>query len=308
MTEAVSRPPNVGLIMEPFQEGVEDWSTYVERLDMYFDATNTPPDKKVSTMITLLPPRIYALLKDIVSPEKPKDKKFDELVAALQKQLDPPPLTIAERFRFHRRHQHEGESINTFCAELKKLARYCDFGENLTDSLRDRFVCGLNNDAIQKRLLAEEKLTLDKAISVATAMETASKDTAELQGKSSVISGVNKLYIPKSTTKGNITREANLRSTLPVKESTSTKLRGRCFRCTSKLHYANDCPHKNKTCRKCKLKGHVEAFCRSKNKRTNNVNQIEDTTPVYTLSNSKDKIQLNVKIDGKTVKMQLDTG
>ncbi|KAG8173197.1 hypothetical protein JTE90_019312 [Oedothorax gibbosus] len=74
------------------------------RLEMYFLATDTPDDKKVSTMITLLPSRIYALLKDIVSPDKPKDKTFDELVLALKKQLDPPPLTIADRFRFHRRH------------------------------------------------------------------------------------------------------------------------------------------------------------------------------------------------------------
>ncbi|KAG8174868.1 hypothetical protein JTE90_020156 [Oedothorax gibbosus] len=67
------RTPNVGLVMKPFQEGSEDWSTYVERLEMYFLATDTPDDKKVSTMITLLPSRIYALLKDIVSPDKPKD-------------------------------------------------------------------------------------------------------------------------------------------------------------------------------------------------------------------------------------------
>ncbi|KAG8173934.1 hypothetical protein JTE90_006024 [Oedothorax gibbosus] len=180
-------------------------------------------------MITLLPSRIYALLKDIVSPDKPKDKTFDELVLALKKQLNPPPSTIAERFRFHRRHQREGETINTFCAELKKLARYCDFKDNLTDSLRDIFVCGLNNDTIQKRLLEEEKLALDKALSIATAMETASKDTAELQGKSTGISGVNKLYIQKSTAKGNSKKEANSGNALPLRESdsTSTKLRDR---------------------------------------------------------------------------------
>ena len=116
-----ARLPNMGLVMEPFHEGSENWSTYVERLEMYFAATDTPDEKKVSTMITLLPSKIYALLKDIISPDKPKDKTFDELVAGLKKQLDPPPLTIAERFRFHRRHQHEGENINSFCAELKKL-------------------------------------------------------------------------------------------------------------------------------------------------------------------------------------------
>ncbi|KAG8173407.1 hypothetical protein JTE90_029273 [Oedothorax gibbosus] len=80
--------------MEPNQEGSDAWSTYVERLDMYFLDTDTPDDK-VSTMITLLPSRIYALLKDIISIDK--QKTFDKLVEALKKQLDSPPLTIAER-------------------------------------------------------------------------------------------------------------------------------------------------------------------------------------------------------------------
>ncbi|KAG8186166.1 hypothetical protein JTE90_022751 [Oedothorax gibbosus] len=58
-------------------------------------------------------------------------------------------------------------------------------------------------------------------------METASKDTAELQRKSTGTSGVNKLYIQKSTAKGNSKKEANSGNALPLRESdsTSTKLR-----------------------------------------------------------------------------------
>ena len=43
--------------------------------------------------------------------------------------------------------------------------------------IRDRVVCGINEDAIQKRLLAEgDTLTLTKALSLAQAYETAVKD------------------------------------------------------------------------------------------------------------------------------------
>jgi hypothetical protein len=41
----------------------------------------------------------------------------------------------------------------------------------LLEAIRDKFVRGLNKPAVQKRLLSENKLTLDKAIEVATAME-----------------------------------------------------------------------------------------------------------------------------------------
>lgn len=42
-----------------------------------------------------------------------------------------------------------------FVAALHKLAEHCEFGDVLNDSLRDRLVCGLRNEAIQKKLLTE---------------------------------------------------------------------------------------------------------------------------------------------------------
>ena len=39
--------------------------------------------------------------------------------------------------------------------ELRKLALHCAFDNFLSQALRDRFVCGLNDQSIQKQLLAE---------------------------------------------------------------------------------------------------------------------------------------------------------
>ena len=49
-------------------------------------------------------------------------------------------------------------SICEFNIALRKLSEYCKFGTNLDDSLRDRFVCGLKSEAIQKK-----KTTVDGA-------------------------------------------------------------------------------------------------------------------------------------------------
>ena len=47
--------------------------------------------------------------------------------------------------------------------------------------IRDRLVCGVNNDSIQKRLLTEgDKLSLTKAISIAQSYEMSEKDATEL--------------------------------------------------------------------------------------------------------------------------------
>jgi len=50
-------------------------------------------------------------------------------------------------------------------------------------TLCNRFVCGLHNESIQKRLLSESNLTLTRAIDIAFVMETAAKDARELQGQ-----------------------------------------------------------------------------------------------------------------------------
>ena len=46
--------------------------------------------------------------------------------------------------------------------------------------LRDRFVCEVNDDHIQKRLLAEPELTFGKTQQLAQAIETADQDTKDL--------------------------------------------------------------------------------------------------------------------------------
>ena len=47
--------------------------------------------------------------------------------------------------------------------------------------IRNRIVCGINEDSIQKHLLTEgDKFILDKAITITQSYETADKDANEL--------------------------------------------------------------------------------------------------------------------------------
>lgn len=52
--------------------------------------------------------------------------------------------------------------------------------KSLDEMLRDRLVCGVNDERIQRRLLAEDKLTFTKALQLAQAMEGADRDTKDL--------------------------------------------------------------------------------------------------------------------------------
>ena len=89
---------------------------------------------------------------------------------------------IAERFRFHKRNQGEEETVAQYVAVLKRLSEYCEFGAYLEDALRDRFVCGLKSETVQKRLLTEKDLTFHKAVEYAVSAETATRDVQQLSG------------------------------------------------------------------------------------------------------------------------------
>ena len=70
-----------------------------------------------------------------------------------------------------------------YLAELRRLATHCEFKDYLSEALRDRLVCGLRNESIQKNLLARADLTLAKAIEVAQRMEAAETNAQQLKGE-----------------------------------------------------------------------------------------------------------------------------
>ena len=147
-------------------------------MKQYFAANEIANDRKVTASLAMMGGKTYSLLWNLSTPDDPATKAYDDIhvVKLLDNHLSPKPLVIAERFRFHNRDQNEGESTPVYVAELRKPSEHCDFKANLSVALRDRLVCGIKNVNIQKRLLSESDLKLEKAIEIATAMERAARD------------------------------------------------------------------------------------------------------------------------------------
>ena len=97
--------------IDVFDETQESWETYVERVQHFFAANDVDDNHQVPTLLSLIGSKTYSLLKDLLLPEKPADKNFDEIVSTLQKHLNPKPLEIAEWFRFYKRNQQEGRAF-----------------------------------------------------------------------------------------------------------------------------------------------------------------------------------------------------
>ena len=219
--------------------------------------------------------------------------------------------------KFHKAEQEQSDSIRDYLAKLQRLAETCEFGGYRDEAIRDRFVCGLRNRVIQRKLLGEAELTLKLAVEKACAAELTDRETLALHGEST-----NRV------------------------ETASPE----CFRCGKKNHVPDNCFFRKSKCHGCQNYGHIMKKCpqrsdsnNSKKTRSGNSKRKHDkrkqkkpsgihniktdsdvesdsesqeevmktTWPVFMVTDSgrKDKeLKVLVSIEGKPVNMEVDTG
>ena len=110
-------------------------------------------------------------------------------------------------------------------------------------------MCGLSNQKIQKRLLAESKLKFSKALDIAVAMETATRDAAKIHSefREEKPLGHDKLTLNRPS------KRSDSGPSSPVV----------CYRCGANIHVATECRFKKEVCHKCGKRGHIQRACRA---------------------------------------------
>ena len=312
---SVTTPPRVFGTIAEFNPKSDNVSTYLERLELYFEANQVEEDRKVPTLLTVMGATTYDTLWSLLAPTPPQEKTFGELLEALRKHFDPEPLVIAERFRFYQRLQKQDESIADFIADLHRLSIKCEFGDFLDQALRDRFVCGIHSQAIQKKLLAEAKLTIQRAQEIALGMESTDKDSKDLKG-------------PAAGDSGTRSAEATVYTTSSTKGTVKEKPCSRCGR----RHAEKSCKFKDAICHRCGKRGHIAPVCRSGSP-TSHVSKKTDrsypsrkgrrggtkwletdfenqSVPLWTLQGDvpRPPILVDLTVNETPVKFELDTG
>ena len=222
----------------------ETWTNYSERFEQ-FCVTNEidDPKRKVAVFLSTIGAEAYALVKNLAAPAAPTTKTLEELCKLMKDYYEPAPLIIAERFKFHKRDQEEEEGTQQYFAELKKLSATCNFGTFIDEAIRDRFVCGLSDVRIQKRLLSETSLSSKKALTLAVTWEQASlEETTKLH----------KLKLNARRSKGSgRDRKSEV---------------GNCHRCGNR-HSATECRFIDAICFSCRSTGHLSRMCQLKKKK-----------------------------------------
>uniref|UniRef100_A0A1Y1NHT7 RNA-directed DNA polymerase n=1 Tax=Photinus pyralis TaxID=7054 RepID=A0A1Y1NHT7_PHOPY len=199
--------------------------------------------------------------------------------------------------------------------------------------LRDRVVCGVRSEALQRRLLAEKDLTFKIALNTATAAETADlnaleirKQTAPVQQLTATTSTYRRVNRDNKEHNSGVTSSgSNGTNNLHRRQNQSNYKP--CFRCGSQ-HNPFNCRFMNETCRFCKKRGHIERVCMQKNRKqqTNAVdaseqpeddyaeiftlNGITSNLPVATtgINNITSMPKATVTLNGQKCYMEVDSG
>ena len=174
------------------------------------------------------------MLKDLSFPAAPNTKTFDQLATLLRSHYKPTRLKVAERYRFHSASQRPGQSITDFVRELKSLAGTSEFtNEQLGDSLRDRFICGLRSEQIKRKLLSAN-YTFQEAVDAAFTQETAQKDVRDLGSNShgdNSSANVNRVKRDNFASRGHTSVPIQRHGRNDKQPQRTEDKKKRCFRC-----------------------------------------------------------------------------
>ncbi|UYV79424.1 hypothetical protein LAZ67_17002555, partial [Cordylochernes scorpioides] len=259
---------------------------------LYLEATEkaTKPDKlKVAILLNFIGEEALEVFNTFHLKED-EAENFDLVINKFDDFCEPKKNVIFERFKFFSATQKDDESIDSFITELKGLSTSCEFESQKDSSFRDRIVYGIQDKALQERLLREPNLTLLKAIEMCKTDEI-SKQQIKIMQNSQNICQIRK-YEKKHSPKQNQESEKEFK----------------CQRC-GKSHRAKNCPAWGKRCSKCKKMNHFSAFCKSSAIRSLNdeteetVWSIHEAKVVHTLEWKK-----SIIVNGKEICFKLDSG
>nr|XP_054933835.1 uncharacterized protein LOC129387971 [Dermacentor andersoni] len=171
-----------------FDDERDNWKAYVIKAEAYFEATGVKESaRKRALLVAALSTRTVQILAGRVAPKKPNSLEYEDVVKVLDEFFDPKRHEITESFRFFNRCPLDGESVQEFITEIRRIVDNCNFGTMLDRMLRDRIVCGIISTALQKQLLTKKDLSVEEAEMMALSAEAADKDANKMAADTSAV-------------------------------------------------------------------------------------------------------------------------
>lgn len=245
-----------------------NWNVWYQKYKIYMQASgldSKSEERQVAVLLHVIGDQGQEKFSTFDLSDTDK-KSIKKVIEAFENFCIPKANETVERFLFFTRSQEEGENFTNFLTDLKKLSASCGFG-NLKDSLiKDRIVIGIHDEDLQRRLLKEEELNLEKCVSMCKTAELAKHQVKIINDEN------NKIHILRTRS----TEKDNKESRERVANHQQPQSRN-CSRCGG-VHKPRQCPAYGKKCAKCARPNHFASVCRSANKAVETLETHTDVT------------------------------
>ncbi|UYV79648.1 K02A2.6-like, partial [Cordylochernes scorpioides] len=282
---------------------VENWRYFKSHWRNFSIATgldNKEDKLKVATLLSIIGKEAYNIFEHLDLSDEQRNNS-DEIINALTQHFTPKINIIYERSIFNQTNQETNESIEQYICRLRKLSSTCNYGAMTEEMIRDRLVLGIIDKQTKRQLISDPQLTLQKAIDVCKANESANKQIENLTKNTQ--EEVNKLNIRKKTVNQN-----KMKKNIPCR-----------YCATFHEHNRQKCPAWNQTCRKCNKKNHWAKVCKSRMRTVQSLesqNSNDEQEDCYSLeyvseiSARKLMTKLELELNGykESIICQIDTG
>ncbi|UYV83716.1 K02A2.6-like [Cordylochernes scorpioides] len=288
--------------------GEKKWETWREAFEIFSiaaDLESMPLVRQRAILKHILGEKTVSIYKTFRVTENEAYPSIKEMLDMFSKHFKPFKNIIQIRNKFFTSVQKEGQGITEFVTELKQLAQECEFEELAESLIRDRFIIGMIDQEVKKKLLEDPQLTLPKAISVATIAESVCVQIASWEEKQAMIEKIN-----KNTWEKNRSRVEKAKAGPSIAST-----RNECKWCGQQHRYGN-CPAYRKTCNACGKLNHFAAVCRTRRIR-NLIAENEgdesfeggiNVNKVLVKTVRSDKWSAVISINGNKTSVHLDTG
>ena len=308
MAERDTRTPGP-LVLDA--NAADNWRKFFMQFEIYLVAKgkDEKPDKlKVNMLLNCAGPEAIEEYSHFVYNAGEEKENYADVCKKFKELCEGARNVIYERLVFNQRNQKEGERIDNYVSELKRLSLTCDFGDLRDSLIRDRIVGGVLSDELRGELLKKPDLTLQKAHDYCRTFEA-----AELQ------------KYKFSTPAGAGTEHSiGIQPVNKLNEQDKKPPRS-CKFCGYKHPFTKPsrCPAFGKLCLKCKQKGHFAQVCPANVKGGSQVDVVQHTQSssqeVHTYFESIElgsvldarksrRSLVTIQIGGQAVEIKADTG
>ncbi|PAA81730.1 hypothetical protein BOX15_Mlig033926g4 [Macrostomum lignano] len=254
----------------------------------------------------------------MAQPKELENMDFADIRKLIMEKVAPKKrLVIAERSKFMALRQETGESTQQFAQRLRDASRFCEFSK-------------LNAEGCHQT--AEDELIQTMLISGLQNMQHRAKTLEFIQSAAAAVKldtcveYVQQLELIQQYSSSDQVKQSSTSSSTPAEQPAPAAIAsvdknrsaGKPCKFCGQKHPSGRCPAWGKTCAKCGRRNHFAAVCKSssQNKSAHEIETEEPEgnlarNPVFTVSStnkSKTSSIKNVKLDGKLLAMQLDSG